>query len=210
MQKKKIDLFGVMLAGALFAPTWIFTATPASAQVRFGNVGSEPVGSVVGNASERRNTTERFGSFDSGIQSRVNGVSAGLTVASVSGTQTVLGQTVSNVDPTTMQIAFDLINAPKDSNPSALAAFTQSLGGSSSAQNLAASMVGMRKGDGSIDATVLTNSVNAYNTYIQTLATDPRASARTAGDVDSYVQSLPPGQRVAQVLLGKLLEASRG
>jgi hypothetical protein len=102
-----------------------------------------------------------------------------------------------------------LINAPKDSNPAALAAFTQSLGGGSSAQNLATAMVGMRKGDGAIDATVLTNSVNAYNAYILTLATDPRASGTTASDVDRYVQSLPPGQRVAQVLLGRLLEASR-
>jgi hypothetical protein len=207
--QKKIDLLGVMVAVGLSAPTWLFTAAPASAQVRFGNVGSEPVGSVVGNASERRNSTEGFGSFDGSIQSKVNAASAGLTVASVSGTQTVLGQTISNVDPATTQTAFDLINAPKDSNPPALAAFTQSLGGGSSAQTLATAMVGMRKGDGSIDATVLTNSVNAYNAYILTLATDPRASGTTAGDVDRYVQSLPPGQRVAQVLLGRLLEASR-
>lgn len=206
---QKIARLGVMATGALLAPTWLFTTTPASAQIRFGNVGSEPVGSVVGSGSERRNTTERFGSFDGGIQSKVNAASSGLTVASVSGTQTVLGQTVSNVDPGVMQIAFDLINAPKDSNPPALTTFAQSLGGSGSAQNLATAMVGMRKGDGSIDATVLTNSVNAYNAYIQTLASDPRASSRTTTDVDSYVQSLPPGQKVAQVLLGKLLEASR-
>jgi hypothetical protein len=206
---QKINLLGVMATGALLAPTWLFTATPASAQIRFSNVGSEPVGSVVGSGAERRNATERFGSFESGVQSKVNATSAGLTVASVTGTQTVLGQTVSNVDPGTMQIAFDLINAPKDSNPPALAAFAQSLGGSGSAQNLATAMVGMRKSDGAIDATVLTSSVNAYNAYIQTIAADPRASGRTTSDVDSYVQSLPPGQKVAQVLLGKLLEASR-
>jgi hypothetical protein len=206
---KKIDLLGVLTTGALLAPTWLIAATPASAQIRFSNVGSEPVGSVVSNASERRNTTERFGSFESGIQSKVNAASAGITVASVSGTQTVLGQTVSNINPEAIQIALDLINAPKDSNPPALTAFTQSLGGSGSAQNLATAMVGMRKPDGSIDATVLTNSVNAYNVYIQTLAADPRATSKTTNDVDSYVQSLPPGQKVAQVLLGKLLEAAR-
>ena len=206
---QKIALLGVIATGVLLAPTWLITAPPASAQIRFSNVGSEPVGSVVGSGSERRNKTETFGSFDDSIQSKVNAASSGLTVASVSGTQTVLGQTVSNVDPSAMQIAFDLINAPKDSNPPALAAFTQSLGGGGSAQNLATAMVGMRKSDGEIDATVLTNSVNAYNAYIQTLASDPRASSRTPSDVDSYVQSLPPGQKVAQVLLGKLLEASR-
>ena len=206
---KKINLFGVIVTGALLAPTWLLTWTPASAQIRFSNVGSEPVGSIVGSGSKRRNTTELFGSFDGGVQSKVNAASAGLTVASVSGTQTVLGQTVNNIDSATMQTAFDLINSPKDSNPPALVAFTQSLGGSSSAQNLAVAMVGMRKSDGSIDATVLTNSVNAYNVYVQTLASDPKATSKTASDVESYIQSLPSGQKVAQVLLGKLLEASR-
>ncbi len=201
----KITLFSAIICSTLLAPLSI---APANAQVTFGNVGSEPVNSIVGSGSKRRGGTEAKGSFDPGVQSKVDAASAGLTVASVSGTQTVLGQTI-NVDSATMQTAFDLINAPAGSNPPALATFTQSLGGSSSAQNLASSMQGMRKSDGSIDATVLTNSVNAYNAYIQTLATDPRATSKTAAEVDSYIQSLPPGQKVAQALLGKLLEASR-
>ncbi len=186
----------------------VLLSAPASAQVRFGNVGSEGVNSIVGSGSKRRGASQSISSFDTNIQSKINSTSAGLTVASVSGTQTVLGQTV-NVDPATMQTAFDLINSPMGADTPARAAFAQSLGNSSSAQNLALVMQGMRKGDGTIDATVLTNSVNAYNAYIQTLASDPKASARSTSEFDTYIQSLPPGQKVAQVLLGKLLEAGR-
>ncbi len=197
-----------IVTGALLSPALLSIAAPVTAQVTFGNVGSEPVGSVVGSGSKRRGASPGSSSFDNNIQSKVNTASSGLTVASVSGTQTVLGQTV-NVDSAAMQTAFDLINSPMGSDTPARAAFAQSLGGSSSAQTLAQAMQGMRKGDGAIDATVLTNSVNAYNAYIQSLASDPKASTRSASELDSYIQSLPPGQKAAQVLLGKLLEASR-
>ena len=203
----KIKLLSAIVTGALISPVLLSASTPASAQVRFGNVGSEGVNSIVGSGSKRRGAGQSISSFDTNIQSKINSTSAGLTVASVSGTQTVLGQTV-NVDSAAMQTAFDLINSPMGADTPARAAFAQSLGNSSSAQNLALSMQGMRKGDGTIDATVLTNSVNAYNAYIQTLASDPKAPTR-ASEIDTYVQSLPPGQKAAQVLLGKLLEAGR-
>jgi hypothetical protein len=203
----KIKLLSAIVTGALISPVLLSASAPASAQVRFGNVGSEGVNSIVGSGSKRRGAGQSISSFEPNIQSKINSTSAGLTVASLSGTQTVSGQTV-NVDSATMQTAFDLINSPMGADTPARAAFAQSLGNSSSAQNLALSMQGMRKGDGTIDATVLTNSVNAYNAYIQTLASDPKAPTRS-GEIDTYVQSLPPGQKVAQVLLGKLLEAGR-
>jgi hypothetical protein len=243
-----IKLITAIVTSALLAPILSLTATPATAQILFGNVGSEPVSGIVGSGSKRQGSTKTVATFDPSIQSKINAASAGLTPAAVSGTQTVLGKTVTT-DPAVVQTAFDLISSPAGANTPAVAAFAQSLGNSSSAQSLATSMQGLRNSDGSIDATVMTNAVNAYNAYVQTLSvssnpstpsttpstpspsstppapTDPSvtpsttpapsgtpstssSSSPTSGTT-SDLSSLPPGQKVAQVLLGKLLEAAR-
>jgi hypothetical protein len=236
-----IKLIFALFTSAFFAPILFLTATPATAQILFGNVGSEPVSGIVGSGSKRQGSTKTVATFDPSVQSKINAASAGLTPAAVSGTQTVLGKTVTT-DPAVVQTAFDLISSPAGANTPAVAAFAQSLGNSSSAQNLATAMQGMRSSDGSIDASVMTNSVNAYNAYVQTLSvssnpstpstsstsdpsvtpsippapTDPSVTPSspvsgtpsTSGTA-SDLSSLPPGQKVAQVLLGKLLEAAR-
>jgi hypothetical protein len=248
-----IKLITAIVTSALLAPILSLMATPASAQILFGNVGSEPVSGIVGSGSKRQGSTKIVSTFDPSIQSKVNAASAGLTPAAVSGTQTVLGKTVTT-DPAVLQTAFDLINSPAGSNPPALAAFAQSLGNSPNAQNLATAMLGLRSSDGSIDASVMTNAVNAYNAYVQTLSvsssptstpssppstpstsstppapSDPSITPSTppsnppsttpapsdtpitssSGTTTGDISSLPPGQKVAQVLLGKLLEAAR-
>ncbi len=202
----KINSIATTIAAIFILPTAFITTPPATAQVNYGNVGSEPVSSVVGSGANRPN--KNMPAFGGEIQARVNATSAGLTVPAISGTQTVLGQTVT-VDPAVAQTAFDVINSPAGSNTPAVAAFSQSLGNSSSAQSLAVAMQGLRRGDGSIDPIVMTNAVNAYNGYVQTLSADGRITTRPTSELDSYIQSLPPGQKAAQVLLGKLLEASR-
>jgi hypothetical protein len=204
----KINCFTAIITGALLSPTLLFSAPPATAQVTFGNVGSEPVSGVVGSGSNHPTAAKTVPTFDNGVQAKVNAASSGLTVAGVSGTQTVLGQTVT-VDAAVMQTAFDLINTPVGSSSPSVTAFAQSLGNSSSGQNLAIAMQGLRRGDGSIDPTVMTNAVGAYNSYVQALATEAKATSKPSNELDSYVQSLPPGQKVAQVLLGKLLESAK-
>jgi hypothetical protein len=222
-----IKLIAVIVTSALLAPILILTPTPATAQILFGNVGSEPVSGIVGSGSKRQGSTKTVATFDPSVQSKINAASAGLTPGAVSGTQTVLGQTVTT-DPAVVQTAFDVINSPVGANTPAAAAFTQSLGNSSSAQSLTTAMQGLRNSDGSIDATVMTNAVNAYNAYVQTLSvssnpstpspsstppapSDPSAtpSNPASGTTTGDLSSLPPGQKVAQVLLGKLLEAAR-
>jgi hypothetical protein len=222
-----------IITSAFLAPTLFGTVTPATAQTLFGNVGSEPVSGIVGSGSKRQGSTKTVATFDPSVQSKLNAASAGLTPAAVSGNQTVLGKTVTT-DPAVVQTAFDLINSPVGANTPAVAAFAQSLGNSSSAQSLATAMQGMRSSDGSIDASVMTNAVNAYNAYVQTLSvssnpitpstssTPPAPSGTPPAPTDPSVtpsnpvsgttgdlSSLPPGQKVAQVLLGKLLEAAR-
>ena len=204
----KINFLTAIFTGALLSVISSLAPTPATAQVTFGNVGSEPVGSVVGSGSDRRTGAKSVPAFENGIQSKVNAASSGLTVAALSGTQTVFGQTVT-VDPGVMQTAFDVINSSVGSNTSSVNAFAQSLGNSNSGQNLALAMQGLRRGDGSIDPTVMTNAVGAYNIYVQMLATDNKATSKSNSELDSYVLSLPPGQKVARVLLGKLLESAK-
>jgi hypothetical protein len=234
-----IKLIVAIFTSVLVAPLF-WTATPATAQILFGNVGSEPVSGIVGSGSKRQGSTKTIATFDPSVQSKINAASAGLTPAAVSGTQTVLGKTVTT-DPAVVQTAFDLISSPAGANTPAVAAFAQSLGNSSGAQSLATAMQGMRSSDGSIDASVMTNAVNAYNAYVQTLSVssnpstpstsstpsapnDPSVTPSTppapsdpsvtpsnpvSGSTTGDLSSLPPGQKVAQVLLGKLLEAAR-
>jgi hypothetical protein len=202
----KFRSIATTLAGVFILPATLFSTPPATAQVIFGNVGSEAVSGVVGSGANHPPKT--IAAFDGDVQAKVNAASAKLTVASISDTQTVLGQTIVS-DPQVAQTAFDLINTPVGTTTPNVDSFSQSLGNSSSAKNLAAAMQGLRQGDGSIDPNIMTNAVNAYNSYVQALVTDTNATTKPTTELDRYIQSLPPGQKVAQVLLGKLLEAAR-
>jgi hypothetical protein len=189
----------------------ILTSHPAQAQ-KFVDVignppyGADPVNGVIGSGATPNNSTRP--TFANGSQGKVNALSATLTAASLSGSQTVGGNTVT-VDPAAAEAAFAVINSPMDSNPPAREALVVALGGGEPAQQLARSMQGIRGGDGSINPTLLTGAVNSYNSYIKSLIASSQATQKPASELDSFVQTLPPGQKAAQVVLGKLLEATR-
>jgi hypothetical protein len=189
----------------------ILTSHPAQAQ-KFVDVignppyGADPVNGVIGSGATPNTSTRP--TFANGSQGKVNALSATLTPAGISGSQTVGGNTV-NVDPATAEAAFAVINSPMDSNPPAREALVVALGGGEPAQQLARSMQGVRSGDGSINPTLLTGAVNSYNSYIKSLIASSQATQKPASELDSFVQTLPPGQKAAQVVLGKLLEATR-
>ena len=189
----------------------IFTNTPAHAQ-KFVDIignppyGSDPVNGVLGSGATPNTSTRP--AFANGSQGKVNAFSATLTAASISGSQTVGGNLVT-VDPATAKAAFAVITAPVDANPPAREALVVALGGGEPAQQLARSMQGMRSGDGSIDPSLLTGAVNSYNSYIKSLIASSQATQKPAAELDNFFQTLPPGQKAAQVILGKLLEATR-
>jgi hypothetical protein len=189
----------------------ILTSHPAQAQ-KFVDIignppyGSDPVNGVLGSGATP-NTSARP-TFANGSQGKVNALSATLTAASISGSQTVGGNPVT-VDPAAAEAAFAVINSAVDANPPAREALVVALGGGEPAQQLARSMQGVRSGDGSIDPTLLTGAVNAYNGYIKSLIASSQTTQKPTSELDSFVQTLPPGQKAAQVILGKLLEAAR-
>jgi hypothetical protein len=168
--------------------------------------GADPVNGVVGSGATPNTSTRP--TFANGSQGKVNALSATLTAASISGSQTVGGNTI-NVDPAAAEAAFTTINSPVDANPLAREALVVALGGGDAAQQLARSMQGIRSGDGSIDPTLLTGAVNSYNNYIKSLIASSQATQKPTSELDGFLQTLPPGQKAAQVVLGKLLEAAR-
>jgi hypothetical protein len=189
----------------------ILTSHPAQAQ-KFVDIignppyGADPVNGVIGSGATPNTSTRP--TFANGSQGKVNALSATLTPASISGSQTVGGNTV-NVDPAAAETALTVINSPVDANLPARDALVVALGGGEPAQQLARSMQGIRSGDGSIDPTLLIGAVNSYNTYIKSLIASSQATQKPASELDSFVQTLPPGQKAAQVVLAKLLEAAR-
>jgi hypothetical protein len=189
----------------------ILTSHPAQAQ-KFVDVignppyGADPVNGVIGSGATPNTSTRP--TFANGSQGKVNALSATLTPAGISGSQTV-GVNTLNVDPVAAETAFAVINSPVGSNPPAREAFVVALGGGEPAQQLARSMQGIRSGDGSIDPNLLTGAVNSYNSYIKSLIASSQATQKPASELDGFVQTLPPGQKAAQVILGKLLEATR-
>jgi hypothetical protein len=189
----------------------ILTSHPAHAQ-KFVDIignppyGSDPVNGVLGSGATPSTSTRP--TFANGSQSKVNALSASLTAASISGSQTVGGNTVT-VDPATAETAFTVINSPANSNPPAREALVVALGGGEPAQQLARSMQGIRSGDGSIDPTLLAGAVNSYNSYVRSLLASSQATQKSASELDSFLQTLPPGQKAAQVILSKLVEAAR-
>lgn len=189
----------------------ILTSHPAQAQ-RFVDIignppyGVDPVNGVLGSGATPNTATRP--TFANGSQGKVNAFSATLTAASISGSQTVGSNTVT-VDPAAAEAAFAVINSPVDANPPAREALVVALGGGETSEQLARSMQGIRSGDGSIDPAILTGAVNSYNSYIKSLIASSQVTQKPASELDSFVQTLPPGQKAAQVILGKLLEAAR-
>ncbi|MCY7366952.1 MAG: hypothetical protein LH474_02240 [Chamaesiphon sp.] len=189
----------------------ILTSHPAQAQKFVDIIGNppygvDPVNGVIGSGATPNTSTRPV--FANGSQAKVNALGATLTAASISGSQTVGGNPV-NVDPAAAETAFAVINSPVDANLPARDSLVTALGGGESAQQLARSMQGIRSGDGSIDPTLLTGAVNSYNSYIKALIASSQATEKPASELDTVVQTLPPGQKAAQVILGKLLEATR-
>ena len=200
------------LATVLSIATIILTINTAQAQRFIDIIGnqphsSDPVNGIVGSGATPTNyNSTRFA--NSSVQDRLKSVSANLTASSISGSQSVNGNTIT-VDLTAAETALAVVNAPRNSNPPARETLVVALGGGVPAQQLAQSMVGLRSTDGSIDPLILTGAVSAYNNYIKSLIASSQVTTQPNTSLDSYLQQLPPGQKAAQVLLGKLLEATR-
>ncbi len=189
----------------------VATNTPAQAQ-KFVDIignppyGSDPVNGVIGSGATPGSGTKI--TFADGVNDRVKAVSANLSAANISGTQSVGGNSI-EVEPAAAETALAVINAPLNSNPAARDTLVTALGGGIPAQQLAQSMVGLRGGDGSIDPVILNGAVSAYNNYIKSLVSTSQVTQRSSSELDTYLRSLPPGQKAAQVLLGKLVAAAR-
>ncbi len=168
--------------------------------------GSDPVNGVIGSGATPNKSTST--TFDSGMQAKVNAVGANLTVASVSGSQSVNGNTI-EVDPNAAAAVLAVINSPAGSNTPANNTLVMSLGREDTAGQLVRSMQGLRGKDGSINAMILTKAVDSYNNYIRSLIDSSQATQKPSSELDSFVKQLPPGQKATQVILGKLLAAAR-
>jgi hypothetical protein len=190
-----------------------FIATSAAQAQKFIDVignppyGSDPVSGVIGSGANSRSSSSTP-AFENGIQAKVNAVGASLSVASVSGSQSVGGNTIM-VNSSAAETALAVINSSVNSNPPERDLFVTALGSGATAQQLTQSMQGLRAGDGSIDPVVLSGAVNAYNSYMKSLIDSSQATQKPATEIDTFIQGLPPGQKAAQVILGKLLEVSR-
>jgi hypothetical protein len=170
-------------------------------------IGSDAVSSVSGSGAEAGGVTNNA-SFAPEVQAKVNAVGAALTATSLSGSQTIGGTTV-EVDPGTAQAAFEAISSSVSSDSPSVKVLATALGGSDTAQQLAKSMQGLRRGDGSIDPVVLTNAVGSYNNYVKYLIDSNQITQKPSSELNGFVQGLPVGQKVAQVVLGKLTEATQ-
>ncbi len=169
-------------------------------------IGSDAVSSVSASSTESGITNNT--SFAPEVQSKVNAVGAALTATSLSGSQTIGGTTV-EVDPGTAQAAFETIDSEVGSDRPSVKVLATALGGSDAAQQLAKSMQGLRRSDGSIDPVVLTTAVEFYNRYVKYLIDSNQITQKPNSELSGIVQGLPVGQKVAQVVLGKLTEATR-
>jgi hypothetical protein len=207
MKTKNLYLTIVLAITSLF-----LTVEIANAQ-RFVDVignppyGSDPVRGVLGSGATPGNSTNA--AFNSDVQNKVNATGATLTVASTSGSQSVNGNTI-EVEATTAETVLAVINSAKNSNTPASNALVAALGGGAAAQQLAESMQGLRGGDGSIDPVILTGSVSSYNNYMRSLIDSSQATEKPSSELDGFIQRLPSGQKAVQVVLGKLLEATKG
>jgi hypothetical protein len=170
--------------------------------------GSDPVSGVIGSGANPNGSSNGTPGFENGIQGKVNTVGANLSVASISGSQSVGGNTIV-VNSSAAETALVVINSSINSNPPERDIFVTALGGGATAQQLAQSMQGLRAGNGSIDPVVLSSAVTAYNSYVKSLIDSSQATQKPTAEIDAVIQGFPPGQKAAQVILGKLLEVAR-
>lgn len=191
-----------------------FVATSAAQAQRYIDVignppnGSDPVSGVIGSGANPSGSSGDAPAFENGIQAKINAVGASLSATSISGSQSVGGNTIV-VNSSAAEIALAVINSTVNSNPPERDLFVTALGSGATAQQLAQSMQGLRAGDGAINPVVLSGAVSAYNSYMKSLIDSSQITQETAGNIDTFLQGLPPGQKAAQVILGKLLEAAR-
>lgn len=163
---------------------------------------SGPVSGILGSGTVPG--VKNSASFAPEIQSKVNSIGATLTASSISGSQLV-GDTTVAVDPVVAQALLDLSAAAPNSDTPALAAVITALGGGDTAQALAGSMRGLIGNNGTINPTVLTTAAGNYNAYVSSLVTRANVTERPVSDLDTVLQSMPAGQKAAQVLLTRLL-----
>jgi hypothetical protein len=163
---------------------------------------SGPVSGVLGSGTVPG--IKNSASFAPEIQSKVNSIGSTLTASSISGSQSVGGNTVA-VDPVVAQALLDLSASAPGSDTPALAAVVTALGGGDAAQALAGSMRGLIGNNGTINPVVLTTAAGNYSTYVSSLVTKANVTALPVSDLESVLQSMPAGQKAAQVLLTKLL-----
>ncbi|PSB55258.1 hypothetical protein [Chamaesiphon polymorphus] len=170
-------------------------------------IGSDAVSSVAASGAESSDGIDNAG-FTPEVQAKLNAIGSTLTASSLSGSQTVGGTTV-EVDPGTAQAALDAIGSPVGADNPSVKVLATALGGSDAAQQLAKSMQGLRRSDGSIDPVVLTGAVDSYNNYVKYLIDSNQITQKPTSELSGFLQSLPVGQKVAQVVLSKLTEAAR-
>jgi hypothetical protein len=166
---------------------------------------SAPVSGVLGSGTTPG--TRSGASFAPEIQSKVNAFGASLTAASISGSQSVGGGSI-DVDPAVAQTLLDVANSPAGADTPALASLVTALGGGESALNLASNMRGLRSGNGAINPVVLSNAATAYNSYLSSVVSKANVGERPVTELESVLQSMPAGQKAAQVLLTKLLASA--
>jgi hypothetical protein len=203
-------IWSLAAIAAIVLPLAPATAAPISGICDvLGNapISSDAVSSVSGSGAEAGGVTNDA-SFTPEAQAKVNAVGAALTATSLSGSQTVGGTTV-EIDPGTAQATFEAIGSPVGTDTPSVKVLTTALGGSDAALQLAKSMQGLRRSDGSIDPVVLTNAVESYNNYVKYLIDSNQITQKPSSELSGFVQGLPVGQKVAQVVLGKLTEAAR-
>jgi hypothetical protein len=201
-----LPLAGLALAFVPLAPAYSAPLPGICDLLGNAPIGSDAVASVVSTSSESGATNNA--SFASEVQSKVNAVGATLTAASLSGSQSVGNSTV-EVDAGAAQTAFEVISSAAGSDSPAVTALTTALGGGEVAQKLAQSMQGLRSANGEINPVVLTSAVTSYNNYVQYLIDSSQVTQKPSSELNNFVQGLPVGQKVAQVVLGKLSEATR-
>jgi hypothetical protein len=168
--------------------------------------GADPVNGVIGSGATPNKSSNA--TFENGVQSKINAVSANLTAASVSGSQPLGGNTI-EVDSNTAEAVLAVMNTPVGASTPASNDLITALGGGDAAGQLARSLQGLRSSDGSINPVILTGAASSYNSYIKSLIDSSQATQKPASELDSFIQKLPPGQKATQVILGKLLEATR-
>ncbi len=194
MKTQNILIFAGVLTALL--PWSAAQAGPNTGLIDVGGVAatsSAPVSGVVGSGATRGQSMRS--SFAPETQAKVDAAGASISAASLEGT-----------DPAAAQALLSVINSPAGSSPAALPALVTALGGGAPAESLAGSLLGLRSGNGSIDATVLSGAVTNYNSYLNALISGGNVvGQKPVTELDGYIQSLPPGQKAVQMLLTKLL-----